>query len=455
MTTYLAHRLCAALTTCLVLAAGAHAATPAPQLFSPTSVWNAPLAANAPLDPSSAALVAHLNAFVQSNEQQKIGPWVNTTSYSTPLYIASAQQATVPVYTEQGFDSPLSDAFAAVPLPAGVQPAAGSDAQLTVYQPSADTLWEFYKLSRLLPAPGYLSAASSSGGSLPAGTYDYAVSALTPTGQTTVGPIGRYKAPANGNVRLWWGAAVGASGYDIYRGSDPAHLYLIDTLVHQTTQYSDPGDTWTDTGTAPAGTVPPATMNTASTPGQWQAKWGGRILNVSTNPGYFQNLQGPSGNVLESNTWGATASSLPLAAGLITLADLASGQINHAIALNVPQAAAGVYDCPAQRTDGQDTSPGAIPEGAHFRLDPTLDLSTLTMPSITRMIAQAAQSYGLIVNDQTNSDVAFRAEDPTPLIQAGQPNPYATYFGGRSPSQFLVSFPWSHLQLLAPPASCQ
>ena len=158
--------------------------------------------------------------------------------------------------------------------------------------------------------------------------------------------------------------------------------------------------------------------------------------------------------MLESNLWGATASSLPIEAGLITLADLASGQINHAIAIEIPAAEAPVHYCPAQRTDGNDTSPGAIPEGAHFRLDPALDLSTISMPPITRMIATAAQRYGLIVNDQTAWNVSFRAEDPTPLIQAGQPNPYTTYFGGQSPTQFLSYFPWSRLQLLAPPASC-
>ena len=45
------------------------------------------------------------------------------------------------------------------------------------------------------------------------------------------------------------------------------------------------------------------------------------------------------------------------------------------------------------------------------------------MPPITRMIAEAAQKYGFIVNDQTGATVGFRAEDPMPLIREGQPNP--------------------------------
>ena len=50
------------------------------------------------------------------------------------------------------------------------------------------------------------------------------------------------------------------------------------------------------------------------------------------------------------------------------------------------------------------------------------------MPTATREIAQAAQTYGLVVDDQTGATVGFRAEDPTPLMRQGQPNPYLKYF---------------------------
>ena len=70
------------------------------------------------------------------------------------------------------------------------------------------------------------------------------------------------------------------------------------------------------------------------------------------------------------------------------------------------------------------------------------------------MIAQAAQSYGLIVNDQTGATVGFRAEDPTPLMRQGQPNPYLKYFSNPTtgayipPNDLLASFPWSSLELV-------
>ena len=163
----------------LVAAATARAATTPVRLFSPTSVWNGSVPAGAPLDADSAGIVAHLNAFVQSDEQLQRGPWINTTSYSTPLYVVGATQSTVPVIVNRG--GALGTASAAVPIPAGAQPAAGSDAQMTIYQPSSNSLWEFWGMSHELFAPWYLSASSWTGGSLQAGTYYYAVTSLTPT----------------------------------------------------------------------------------------------------------------------------------------------------------------------------------------------------------------------------------------------------------------------------------
>lgn len=318
--------------------------TPRGRLFSPTSVWNRVVPAHARLAPDSRGVTSHLDSFVKSSLTAGIGPWINTTDYSTPIYTVPANQPTVHVQFTYS-TSALNQAFDSVPIPSGAQPAAGTDAQMTIYQPSTNTLWELWEMHR-------------------------------------------------------------------------------------------------------------------STSGQWVAGWGGRIVDVSSSPGYYQNLVAFNRTTLEQSNWGATASGLPLAAGLITLDDLATGHIDHALALLVPKSKAKVFYCPAQRTDGYDPSPNAIPEGAHFRLDPRLNLSKLAMPPVTRMIAEAAQKYGLIVNDQTGVTVGFRAQDPTPLMRAGLPNPYGKYFENpesgqyQMPTQFLASFPWSHLQLLAPPKSC-
>jgi len=175
----------------------------------------------------------------------------------------------------------------------------------------------------------------------------------------------------------------------------------------------------------------------------WHATWGGAMRDVSSNPGVY----GPEAWPGAQPWWGATASSLALAGGVITLDQLRSGQIDHALALAVPDVRAGVFAAPAQRTDGSSADPLALPEGAHLRLDPRLDLARLALPPVTRMIAEAAQRYGIVVRDYA-SEVAFIAQDPTPTGE----NPYLGpngLFEGRYPSQLLASFPWEHLQLLA------
>lgn len=428
------------------------------EFFGPDSVWNEPLADDAPLDPNSTAISARLNQFISAELTAQNGPWINTTDYSTPIYTVPAGQPTVPVYMDY-YNESLDTALSEVPIPADAEPAAGSDAEMTVYQPSSDTLWEMYDLRQAINPPPFLSGTVGSSGSLPAGEYYYAVTALTSTGQTTISPVESFNVSAGGAVALRWNGPVGATAYDIYRGSSPSNLELVGRFDHDTTELEDPGCVWTDTGTEEPQAISPPTTNTATTPGQWHAQWGGRIIDVSTSPGYYYNIADPAGGWLEYDNWGVTGSGLPVVGGLITLADLASGQIDHAVALMVPEAAEGTFDFPAMRTDGVDASADAIPEGARFRLPPTLDLSKLQMPPVTRMIAEAAQKYGLIVDDQTSVAVGFRAQDPTPLMREGQPNPYATYFTDPStgayeaPNRLLASFPWSDLELVAPPSS--
>lgn len=174
----------------------------------------------------------------------------------------------------------------------------------------------------------------------------------------------------------------------------------------------------------------------------WKASWGGAIQNVSSASGAY----GPEAWPSAESKWGASASSLSIAGGLITLEDLELGQINHALAMGVPNARAGVYAAPAQRTDGSSTGPLSLPEGAHLRLDPSLDLASLHLPRLTLMLAEAAQRYGIVVRD-TAGNVAFYAQDPIPTGTEPYAGPNG-YFEGKSPSQLLASFPWSHLQLL-------
>ena len=173
-----------------------------------------------------------------------------------------------------------------------------------------------------------------------------------------------------------------------------------------------------------------------------QAAWGGAIRDVSRSAGAY----GPKAWPGAQPWWGSSASSLSIAGGLITFADLSAGHINHALALAIPRARSGVFASPARRTDGTSTSAMALPEGAHLRLDPNLDLTTLGLPPLTLMIARAAKHYGIYVRDRAGV-AHFFAQDPSSL----RGNPYLGedgYFEGASPGDLLASFPWSHLQVL-------
>ncbi len=174
----------------------------------------------------------------------------------------------------------------------------------------------------------------------------------------------------------------------------------------------------------------------------WEAYWGGAMQNALTDPGNY----GPEAWSGAATDWGASGTSLSIAGGLITLEDLEKGQINHAIAIGLPNTREYTYATPAERTDGGCAEATSLPAGAHLRLNPSLSLSTLHLPHFTLMLAEAAQKYGIFVRD-TASVVALYAQDPTPTGT----NPYTApggYFEGKSPAQLLALFPWSHLQLL-------
>jgi hypothetical protein len=410
-------------------------------------VWNTAELANTEVDPTSESLLATISYWGAHNTNG-----INTSAYSSPIYTVPAAQPTVDVVLDWN-TPPLNAAFAAVPLPPRPVPAPGTDEHLVVYQPATAQMWEFWHMREglLPPTPASFTATVSPGGHLAAGTYYYQVTALSPAGETTPSAAFAVTVPqSESSVSLSFKGVIEAKGYKVYRGPEATSTGYLATVSTPTTAYGA-SITYADTGgSAPA--LAPPTINTATTPGQWHAGWGGRIANVSADPGYYRLIHPSPSPVLEEPNWGATASSLPIADGMITLGDLEQGHIDHALQLLVPTARAGVHSYPAQRSDGGDTSPTSIPEGAHFLLSRTFDCAQQSTPFM-RMACVAAQTYGLIVNDQTGGGLAFRAEDPGPLIQAGGSNPYPSYYTDATgkqlhPYQMMAAFPWQSLHLL-------
>jgi hypothetical protein len=177
----------------------------------------------------------------------------------------------------------------------------------------------------------------------------------------------------------------------------------------------------------------------------WHARWGGEMDDVSTSPGYFTH----SGI---TNDWGATATGLPLLGGLVTEADLERGYINHALAISLVETEPNCWSWPAQRTDGAYTTAGItpIPEGARFRLNPTINVASLNLPPLDEMLAQAAQTYGIVVRDKGGA-VSFYGEDPKTIPGT---NPWPAEFENTYASTILAMFPWSDLQTLQTQMTC-
>jgi len=301
-----------------------------PSLFAADSFWNDRLPDEIEVDPASERIVRDLVIAIRRERQEGIGPWIATTTGSTPLYVVPRDQARVRVRLDAiGVvgGRALRRAFASVPVPANAKPARGTDAHLTVWQPATDTMWEF------------------------------------------------------------WQAVKRRDG--------------------------------------------------------WHASWGGAMRAVSASPGYY----GPRAWPNATTNWGATASSLPLIGGVMLLSEVRAGRIDHALALNIPFPRKDVFAWPAQRTDGTGP-PDALPEGARLRLDPELDLDQFGLSPLTRMIAEAAQRYGMVVRDQTHHATSLFIED---WSAHGGPNPELGadgIYGGLTPSEMLSQFPWERLQLM-------
>lgn len=289
--------------------------------FAPDSVFKTDLT-NAPVADNSAALVANLVAQVAS-------AWggvaaFNVWQYNSVVYTVGAQQQRINLLWDNCQNKPsrpaaVDDFTTAVPLPSDAQPSVGTDHSLTLYQPSSDTLWGFWK------------------------------------------------------------------------------------LVQQ--------------------------------PDGWHCCWGGKITHVSQSKGIYLNGEGVSATGLADGT-------------SIGINEAMSGQINHAVGIGVIHAADWRrFSYPAIRSDGNDTGVNAIREGQRFRLDPAVAVDTLSIHPLAKLLAKAAQRYGLIVTD-TAGAVGPAVESGLPTKQFTGTDPWTTLLFGTPSYAVLKGFPWARLQAM-------
>ena len=160
----------------------------------------------------------------------------------------------------------------------------------------------------------------------------------------------------------------------------------------------------------------------------WHVRWGGRISYASTSPGHpvDRTTAAPSVAVrvanaginptFEDDHWMATATSLPLAAGMVTFDDWNRGVIDHVVGLTLRRDSlkAGAFSWPAQRTDGKIAG-ALVAEGTRLRLPAGYPINPAA-PKLVRMLEQAAKTYGFVVWD-AGSTVGIRMEQQ----QTGNP----------------------------------
>jgi hypothetical protein len=175
----------------------------------------------------------------------------------------------------------------------------------------------------------------------------------------------------------------------------------------------------------------------------WSAAWGGRKVRTEKwtghwtdwkTSGYRYSTPGDPDSTYEDKLYGTTATSLPLAAGQVTVEDVQASRIEHALGLSVITPKTG-FRWPAQRGDGT-SSTNPIVEGMRMRF-PVGSVAPATLHPVAKLVFDAVRDYGLVVWDKAGA-VSFRGEPGV-----------SQFFNGTPGYDILDGFPWADLLVLA------
>ncbi len=120
--------------------------------------------------------------------------------------------------------------------------------------------------------PSFDDVTPAAGGTIPAGTYDYAVTAQSPAGETTASVVPGIAVAANQKVTASFDAVCHAVSYNLYRSAAGANSWTqVGTLARSATAATDDATnpialTMTDTGAAGTSKAPPAANGAALAP---------------------------------------------------------------------------------------------------------------------------------------------------------------------------------------------
>jgi hypothetical protein len=180
----------------------------------------------------------------------------------------------------------------------------------------------------------------------------------------------------------------------------------------------------------------------------WQASWTGSTLSacwggsapLSTFSGVFPAY------------YGLSATGISYLATTITEADIASGTIDHAIAVILPPSNCNGNIYPADRGDCPN-SPGQPSEGSWFRFAPGTQMPGGLTP-FAQMVFRAISTYGMVVLDQGGA-VMLEAEQSSDWKAEGHSgtDPITASWQGQQEYKVVAALPWGSLQALNVPVS--
>lgn len=115
--------------------------------FAQNSFWYRRIPRDVPLSPKSPDYVQE---FLRQLTFYRGDVGINTTAYSSPVYIVEYPALAVSVTPwdchHSGYiDRRLAEQWRDVPVPSYAAPADGTDSEMTIFQPSTDTMWEFWR----------------------------------------------------------------------------------------------------------------------------------------------------------------------------------------------------------------------------------------------------------------------------------------------------------------------
>lgn len=123
-------------------------------IFATNSFWYTVIPAQATLHTNSANFVAE---FLRQKQAHFGTVSINTRAYAAPVYVVGSSMPTVVVSEwdaqHKGHsDSRLAEQWQAVPIPDYAEPADGTDAEMVIWQPATDRMWEFWKTRKVAGA---------------------------------------------------------------------------------------------------------------------------------------------------------------------------------------------------------------------------------------------------------------------------------------------------------------